>query len=151
MSYFVEPGLYAIGEPDNETDIFVTANYKLSFDILRKSLKGLNAWILVLDTKGINVWCAAGKGTFGTDELIQRIQEAKLHAVANHGGIILPQRGAVRVNAKSIQQKTGFRVHFGPVYAKDIPEYVKAGYKKSDEMRKVKFPMLDRLILTPWK
>jgi hypothetical protein len=149
MRYSVEPGLYALGEPDAKSDVFVTANYKLSFDILRKELKGLNAWILVLDTKSINVWCAAGKGTFGTDELVGRINAVQLHKVVNHRKIIVPQLGAVGVNARAVQKQTDFRVYFGPVYAKDIPEYVKAGYKKSDEMRLVKFTMLDRLILTP--
>jgi CO dehydrogenase/acetyl-CoA synthase gamma subunit (corrinoid Fe-S protein) len=93
MRYAVEPGLYAIGEPDSESNVFVTANYKLSFDILRKNLKGMNSWILVLDTKGINVWCAAGKGTFGTDEIVRRINEAQLHKVINHRKIIVPQQG----------------------------------------------------------
>jgi len=149
MHYSVEPGLYSIGKPDTGSDVFVTANYKLSFDILRKSLKGLNAWVLVLDTKSINVWCAAGKGTFSTDELIRRINEVQLHKIINHKRIILPQLGAVGVNARAVQKQTGFRVHFGPVHAKDIPEYVRAGHKKTDEMRLVKFTMLDRLVLTP--
>ncbi len=77
MEYIVKPGLYAIGSPDAESDIFVSANYKLSFDILRRELAGINGWILVLDTKGINVWCAAGKGTFGTDELVKRVLAIK--------------------------------------------------------------------------
>lgn len=149
MRYSVEPGLYAIGEPDSESDVFVTANYKLSFDILRKEMKGLNAWILVLDTKGINVWCAAGKGTFGTDELVRRINEAQLHKVVNHRKIIVPQLGAVGVNARAVQKRTDFRVYFGPVYAKDIPVYIEAGCKKTPEMRTVKFPIIDRLVLTP--
>lgn len=149
MSYAVEPGLYSIGEPCAESDVFVTANYKLTFDTLRKSIKGLNAWLLVLDTKSINVWCAAGKGTFGTDELVKRVNEAKLDTIVSHKRLIVPQFGAVGVNARAVQQATGFRVHFGPVYAKDVPAYVNAGYKKSDEMRLVKFTMLDRLILTP--
>ncbi len=38
---------------------------------------------MVLDTKGINVWCAAGKGTFGTDEIIKRIESTKLAEVVN--------------------------------------------------------------------
>ncbi len=63
--YRVVPGLYAVGSPDNNSDVLVSANYKYSFDMLRRELKDLNAWVLVLDTKGINVWCAAGKGTFG--------------------------------------------------------------------------------------
>ncbi|MDI6745306.1 MAG: mercury methylation corrinoid protein HgcA [Thermodesulfovibrionales bacterium] len=149
MRYSVKPGLYAVGEPDGESDVFVTANYKLSFDILRRELKGLNAWILVLDTKGINVWCAAGKGTFGTNELINRINETGLHSVVTHRKIIIPQLGAVGVNAKSVAQKTGFRVYFGPVHAKDIPAYIRGGYVKTPEMRLVRFDMIDRLVLTP--
>ena len=149
MKYSVTPGLYAVGEPTQDSDVFVTANYKLTFDILRRSLKGMNAWVLVLDTNSINVWCAAGKGTFGTDELVKRIGEAKLDQVVSHRRLILPQLGAVGVNAAEVQKKTGFRVSFGPVQARDIPAYVRAGYKKTKEMSTITFPMLDRLILTP--
>jgi hypothetical protein len=149
MSYIVTPGLYAVGEPAKDSDVFVSANYKMSFDALRQSLKGRNAWVLVLDTKGINVWCAAGKGTFGTDELVKRVAEAKLDAVVSHRRIILPQLGAVGVNAGEVQKKTGFRVSFGPVDARDIPAYVEAGYKKTKEMSTPKFSMFDRMVLTP--
>lgn len=149
MRYSVEPGLYALGDPDENSEVFVTANYKLSFDLLRRSLKGLKAWILVLDTKGINVWCAAGKGTFGTDELVRKIKEVQLHKLVNHRRIIVPQLGAVGVNAKEVQKQTDFKVYFGPVYAKDIPEYIRAGYKKTPEMRTIRFSITDRLILTP--
>jgi len=149
MNYAVTPGLYAVGDPTKDSDVFVTANYKLTFDLLRRELKGMNAWLLVLDTKSINVWCAAGKGTFGTDELIRRIAEAKLETVVDHRRIILPQLGAVGVNARKVQKDTGFRVSFGPVQARDIPAYVQAGYKKTEEMRTIRFSMLDRLVLTP--
>ncbi len=149
MQYSVEPGLYAVGEPTSESDVFVSANYKLSFDILRQSLAGMNAWVLGLDTKSINVWCAAGKGTFGTDELVNRVTAAKLDSVVSHRRLVLPQLGAVGVDAAAVQKRTGFRVSFGPVQAKDIPAYVKAGYKKTAEMRTITFSLLDRLILTP--
>ena len=69
MNYRVDPGLYSLGNPDALSPVLVSANYKMSFDRLRESLPGRNAWILVLDTDGVNVWCAAGKGTFGTEEL----------------------------------------------------------------------------------
>ncbi len=149
MNYSVEPGLYAVGEPDENSDVFVSANYKLSFDILRRELKGMNAWILVLDTKGINVWCAAGKGTFGTDELVNRIFEVQLDKVVMHKRIVVPQLGAPGVNSAIVKRKTGFRVYFGPVYARDIPAYVHANYTASQEMRTIKFTMRDRLVLTP--
>ena len=149
MKYRIKPGLYAVGEPDANSEVFASANYKLSFDILRKALSGLSAWILVLDTKGINVWCAAGKGTFGTEELVKRIGGVKLGNFLNHRRIILPQLGAVGVNADSVFKRTGFKVYFGPVYAKDIKAYLNSGRRKTQEMRAIKFSMLDRLILTP--
>ena len=149
MRYTVAPGLYALGEPGKDSDIFVTANYKLSFDILRRALTGHHAWILVLDTKSINVWCAAGKGTFGTDEMVKRITEARLDAIVGHRRLIVPQLGAVGVKAGAVQKRTGFRVSFGPVEARDIPAYVRAGYAKTREMTTMRFPMLDRMVLTP--
>lgn len=149
MNYIVEPGLYAVGLPDKDSDVFVTANFKLSFDHLRRALDGFNAWILVLDTRGINVWCAAGKGTFGTKELIHRLKIHALLNIVDHRSIILPQLGATGVAAHEVKKQTGFRVIYGPVRAADIKSFVESGYKASPEMRMVKFPLRDRIKLIP--
>jgi len=45
MSYTVEPGIYALGSPDGRSPVLVTANYKLSFDLLRRELAGFAASI----------------------------------------------------------------------------------------------------------
>jgi len=147
--YRLAPGLYAVGEPGRASEVFASANYKLSFDILRRSLKGLSAWIVVLDTNGINVWCAAGKSTFGTDELVKRIFLTRLFDVVDHRRIIVPQLGAPGVAAHAVQKETGFKVHYGPVEAADIPRYLSSGLKASKDMRIKRFPVLDRLVLTP--
>jgi len=149
MDYTVEPGLYAVGKPDNESPVFVSANYKLTFDTLRKNLAGLNCWLLILDTKGINVWCAAGKGTFGTDELIRRIESSELSKYVTHKKLVLPQLGATGVSAHEVKQRSGFDVSYGPVRAEDIKAYIDAGYEATKEMRTVQFNLWDRLVLTP--
>jgi hypothetical protein len=149
MHYIVGPGLYAIGNPDDNSDVFVSANYKLSFDILRKNLDGLNAWILVLDTKGINVWCAAGKGTFGTMELVSRIASTKLALVVNHRKLIVPQLGAPGIAAHHVKDFSGFKVIYGPVRAEDIKQFIANNYKADDMMRQVRFNFSNRLLLTP--
>jgi len=148
-NYAVNPGLYAVGTPNRNSDVVVSANYKLSFDALRKALKGLNTWVLVLDTKGINVWCAAGKGTFGTDELIRLISITKLDQIVDHRKIIVPQLGAPGISAYKVKKSAGFKVCYGPVRAEDIGAYIATGYKATREMRTVMFPLIDRLILTP--
>lgn len=149
MRYAVPPGLYAVGTPGRDSEVLVTANYKLSFDSVRRELAGFDAWVLVLDTNSINVWCAAGKGIFGTKELVKRIEASRLDAIVDHRRVILPQLGAVGVNAAEVKRSTGFRVSFGPVAARDIPAYLNAGRKKTPEMSTVKFTLLDRLVLTP--
>jgi hypothetical protein len=149
MNYTVEPGLYAVGNPDSESHVLVTANYKLTFDFLRKELAGLDLWILVLDTRGINVWCAAGKGTFGTDELVERIEAVGLKDIVKHRRLILPQLGAVGIAAHHVKKRSGFSVIYGPIYARDIIAFFNAGTKATEQMRQVRFSFYDRLILTP--
>lgn len=148
-NYKVKPGLYAIGNPDKNSDVLVSANYKLSFDHLRKNLIGINAWILVIDTKGINVWCAAGKGTFGTKELISKIQDFSIDKIVEHKRIIVPQLGAVGVSAHEVKNATGFNVKYGPVRATDLKAFLSNNYKADKKMRTVFFSFKDRLILTP--
>ncbi len=148
-NYRIEPGIYCVGEPDASSPVLVTANYKMTFDSLRMELAELNAWILVLDTKGINVWCAAGKGTFGTNELIDRIRKVRLDSIITHREIILPQLGASGVSAFTVTKQTGFRVNYGPVRAADIKEYIGNGMKADAGMRTVRFNIIDRLVLTP--
>lgn len=149
MDYSVKPGLYAVGKPDAHSPVLVSANYKLTFDTLRKNLDGLNCLLLILDTKGINVWCAAGKGTFGTDELVRRMEAVKLSEVVAHRTLILPQLGAVGVNAGEVSRRTGFSVDYGPVRASDIQAFLAADCHATKEMRTVHFSLRDRLALTP--
>ena len=149
MSYIVPPGLFAVGAPAADAPVLVTANYKLSFDRLRRRLGGRDAWILVLDTKGVNVWCAAGKGTFGTEELVQRIAATRLDAIVSHRKLVLPQLGASGICAHEVKQRSGFRVTYGPVRASDLPTYLDAGNQASPQMRRVEFPLRDRLVLVP--
>jgi len=149
MRYAITPGLYSFGSPGSDSPVFVSANYKLSFDHLRRSLAGMSAWILALDTGGVNVWCAAGKGTFGTDELFRKIHECRLHDRVTHRRLILPQLGAPGVAAHEIKKQTGFAVVYGPVYAADIAAFLRAGLQATPDMRRVRFRWHARLAVAP--
>jgi hypothetical protein len=149
MSYLIKPGLYAVGSPEAESEVLVTANYKMTFDRVRRVLDGRDCWILVLDTKGINVWCAAGKGTFGTDEIVRCVQEFNLAEIVSHKSLVVPQLGAPGVSAHKVKTQCGFKVLYGPVRAADIPAFMDAGMVADDEMRRVRFPLADRVVLIP--
>lgn len=149
MDYKIDPGLYALGDPGADSHVLVSANYKMSFDRLRESLPGRDAWILVLDTDGINVWCAAGKGTFGTDELVGRIRESGLEEVVNHRRLIVPQLGAPGVSAHAVRERSGFKVKYGPVRSSDLPAFIDSGFKTTPGMRIKTFTTAERAALIP--
>lgn len=148
-NYSVAPGLYCIGHPGPEDPVLVTANYKLSFDTLRQDVCGLNAWLLVLDTRGVNVWCSAGKGTFSTAELVHRIKSVGLEKYVNHRRVILPSLSATGVAAHRVKRECGFKVVWGPVRSADIRQFLANGMKADIQMRRVTFRFAERLVLVP--
>ena len=149
MYYTIEPGLYALGKPDEQSPVLVTANYKMSFDKLREALPGRDMWILVLDTKGINVWCASGKGTFGTMELVGRIKSTGLSQIVSHRELILPQLSGPGVAAHHVKKLSGFKVIYGPIRATDLLTFLDHGLKATPEMRLKTFTTWERMELIP--
>ena len=148
-SYKVQPGVYAIGSPNASSPMLVTANYKLTFDMVRKNMDGQNAWLMVIDTRGVNVWCAAGKGTFGTKEVVGKCKAFKIDRIIEHKTLILPQLAATGVAAHEVTKATGFKVVYGPVDSKDLPEFIDGGNIATSEMATVKFGFRARIVLTP--
>ena len=145
----VDPGLYRIGDPGPDSPVLVTCNYRMTVDLMRRDLASENVWLLVLETYGINVWCAAGKGTFGTDELVRRIYAVHLADYVAHEKIVLPQLGAPGVAAHTVRELTGFRPIWGPVRSRDLHEFISAGMKATPERRAVTFTFAERLALAP--
>ncbi len=147
--YRIAPGLYSVGAAGVDSPVLVTANYKLSFDALRRELAGVDAWILVLDTRGVNVWCAAGKKTFGTDELIRQVQRTRLEGIVRHRQLILPQLGAPGVAGHQVRRNCGFSVIWGPIRARDLKNFLAADQEAGPSMRQLTFSVLERLVLIP--
>lgn len=149
MKYMIDPGLYALGNPGPESSVLVTGNYKMSFDRLREALVDRDVWILVVDTKGINVWCAAGKGTFGTAELVRRIESSGLANIVSHRRLILPQLAGPGIASYKVKKLSGFRVIYGPIKATDLPHFIDSGLKATAKMRLKTFPTRERVVLIP--
>lgn len=149
MSYIVPPGLYAIGTPTPESPVVVTANYKMTYDRVRQSLADCHVWLLILETSGINVWCAAGKGSFGTKELVQRVTSSRLAQMVSHRRLLLPVLGAPGIAAHQVFQQCGFTVTYAAIYARDLPQFLQNGQVTTPAMQELKFSLYDRLVLIP--
>ncbi len=145
----VPPGLFRVGDPTPESPVIVTCNYRMTFDLVRRDLAGLDAWLLVLDTRGVNVWCAAGKGTFSDREVILRAVTTGLERHVSHRTLVLPQLSATGVSAAAVREVSGWRVVFGPIRSRDLPAFLAAGMNATPAMRAVTFTFAERIVLVP--
>ncbi len=148
-SYAVTPGLYCVGSPDENSPVVVTANYKLTFDAVRFSSRGLHYWLLVVDTRGVNVWCAAGKGTFSTSEVVASVECSGITDVVKSKRLIVPQLCATGVDGLEVKKQCGFSVDFGPVNIGDLAEYLQNNRQASERMRSATFSLVERAVLIP--
>ncbi len=142
----VRPGLYTVGQPGPDSPVLVTGNFDLTVRRLVQAIDGrVDTWLLVADSAGINVWCAAGGGYFTAEKVISAVKSSHVAEVVRHHALILPQLCANGVDGWRIRRETGWGVHWGPVRARDLPAYLAAGRVKTDAMRWVRFPLKDRL------
>lgn len=141
----VEPGLRIFGHPTEESPVFVTANFDLTVKRVTRHLRNLDCYLLVAPTGGINVWCAAAGDNFTAHSVISAIKTSGISDKVATRTLILPQLAAPGVDVELVKKETGWNCKFGPVYAVDIPEYVANGFKKTDNMRRVRWPLGERL------
>ena len=145
----IAPGLYRAGSPTEDSPVVVTANYELTYYTVMRALAkdNLDAWVLVCDTNGINVWCAARGIHFLTSDVVEMVHLTQLEKVVNHREIILPQLAAAGMDQKEIRQRTGFRSRYGPVRIQDLNKWLELDKPKPKprEMAAVTFNLRERM------
>ncbi len=145
----IEPGIYQSGQPDENSPIIVTANYSFTYIKVMRALKGIDAWVLCVDPKGINVWCAARGNNFGNKQLIEAVEATGIATLTSKKTLILPQLSAGGVAAPLISSEAPefpFRALFGPVWAKHLPEFLRERpARKPDKMKLARFTGSHRL------
>ena len=144
-------GIVKIGNPDENSPVFLTCNYHLTVERVKKALKEMDCYLLVANSNGINVWCGSAGGHLTNHDVISILKTSGVEQLVSHRKVVLPQLAATGIEARVIKKKTGWDVLWGPVYAKDIPEFVENNYKKTQKMRVVEFPLVQRIeMATMW-
>ena len=145
----IEPGVYKSGNPDKNAPIIVTANYLYTYIKVMRNLEDVDAWVLVVDSNGINVWCAARGDDFGNSQLIDAVKATGIHQYTSSRVLILPQLAAGGVSKPDLPENTKefpFRIKYGPVWSNDLKEYLKSEPKKKPErMKRAKFTLSHRI------
>ena len=140
-----KPGLIRIGNPDQNSPVFLTCNFHLTVERVKRALRGIDGYLLIANSKGINVWCAATGGHLNDHSIISILKTSGIEKLVEHRKVILPQLAASGIEAKTIKNKTGWEIIWGPVYAKDIPLFITNNFRKTSQMREVEFPLHQRM------
>jgi NAD-dependent dihydropyrimidine dehydrogenase PreA subunit len=140
-----EPGLRSSGNPGRESPVIITGNYDLTVRRVLRALKGVDAWLVVAPSSGINVWCAASGGHLGTHQVVTALKTSGIEDHVSHHRAILPQLAATGVLAREVSRRCGWKLRFGPVRIRDLPEWLANGEKKTEEMRRVRWGAAERL------
>ncbi len=110
-----------------------------------RDLQGLDAWVLCVDSRGINVWCAARGPDFGNAQLVEAVSASGLTQVVSHFKLILPQLSAGGVALPTLPSDFKFHVFYGPVWSRDLPEYLREQVvRKPERMRVAHFTLPKR-------
>jgi len=139
------PCLVKIGNPDCSSPVLVTCNWRLTIRELLYRLRGEHLYLLVANSRGINVWCAAAGGHFTHHDVISIIKTSGIEDLVDHRTLVLPQLAATGIDIGYIKKKIDWRSVWGPVSARDIPEFLAGDGEKSDRMRRVGFGLGRRL------
>jgi NAD-dependent dihydropyrimidine dehydrogenase PreA subunit len=138
-------GLRRIGHPGPDSPVLVTCNFDLTVKRLKRILRGLDLWLLVAESKGVNVWCAAGAEEFNTHSVVSVVKTSGISERVSHRTLILPPLSAPGVKAAEVRKQTGWEVKWGPAYAEDIARYISNGFKRDEDMKRAKYDLRRRL------
>ncbi|MBI2570811.1 MAG: hypothetical protein HYV63_27735 [Candidatus Schekmanbacteria bacterium] len=146
-TYLVTPGLYFTGDRYCRDDpLLVTANCQLTVFLLLRNLRAIRVRLLVVDTDGINVWCAGSKGRFSNAAILTELERYPRELLTTHRflDLILPKLGLAGVDIRALRQEH-IKPIIGPILAKDLPAYLESPpYRDCDDQR-VLFGLQSRL------
>jgi len=137
-------GLVKIGSPDRNSPVLLTGNFCLTVERLKRAIQGMDAYLLVANSRGVNVWCAATGGMLTNHDVVSVLKTSGIEDLVDHRTVILPQLAATGIEGRAIQHQAGWKVIWGPVYASAIPAFVRNGFKRTRGMGTVVFPWRER-------
>jgi NAD-dependent dihydropyrimidine dehydrogenase PreA subunit len=138
-------GLVRIGNPGRSAPVLLTCNFGLTVERVKRALRGTDAYLLVANSRGVNVWCAATGGLLTDHDVVSVLKTSGIEDLVDHRQVILPQLAATGIEGKVVRDKTGWTVAWGPVRADMIPAFLSRGLRTTKAMRTVTFPWTERL------
>jgi len=124
----VEEKLNEIGTPSEDSPVYVTTNFSLTYYSVQGEVEGsrIPSYILSVNTNGLSVMTAYADGRFTAEKIAQVMKKVDLESKVKHRTIVIP--GAVAVLKGKLEELTGWKVLVGPREASGIPAFAKSNF-----------------------
>lgn len=130
----IKPGLYKVGSPSESSPLMVTANFALTYHIVKDDIEkgGVDAWLLVIDTEGASVQSAVAGRRFTAERIREFMRSEDVFSKVNHKSIILPGYAA-KISGELEGLLADWRVYVGPKDSSGIPSFVRDVWLKEQQ------------------
>ena len=124
----VEPGLRIIGSPNENSPLFVTTNFALTYYTVESDISSskIDSYLLVIDTGGLGVESAVAGGQLSADAVKDALERFEVEEKVKHKTMVLPGLAA-RISGET-EDKTGWRVLVGPKDSGMIPRWMEKSW-----------------------
>lgn len=124
----VQPGIYEINSPDQESPVLVTTNFSITYFSVANEIEGsgMPVWLLVTDAEGMSVLTAWAAGKFDSERIAKSVKEFGISDKIAKKRLVLPGHVAV-LSGEVEEELPGWEVRVGPREAVDIPSFLKQG------------------------
>jgi acetyl-CoA decarbonylase/synthase, CODH/ACS complex subunit gamma len=121
----VEPKLYKIGNTNENSPVFATTNFSLTFYTVEAEIAAskVPSYIISCPTDGTSVLTAWAAGKFNGEKISEFLKECKIEEEVSHRKIVIP--GYVAVIKGALEEKSGWEVVVGPQEASGLPAFCK--------------------------
>lgn len=120
----VEPKIYKIGEPDENSPLMFTTNFSLTYYSVESDVEAsrIPSYILVVDTEGTSVLTAYSGDKLNEKAVADAMTKHKVEALVKHRKMIIP--GYVAVMSGKLEEATNWEILVGPRECSMLPKYL---------------------------
>ncbi len=125
----VEPKVYAVGEPNENSPLMFTTNFSLTYYTVESDVEAsrVPSYILVVDTEGTSVLTAYSGDKLNEKTVAQAMQKYDVANLVKHRKLIIP--GYVAVMSGKLEEATDWEVLVGPRECSMLPKYLQEVWK----------------------
>ena len=120
----VAPGLKVFGTPDENSPVFFTSNFALTYYTVASDIESskINAYLIVVESEGSAIDSGVAGRKLTAEKVADALKASGVESKVKHKKLIIPGK-ASRISGE-IEELSGWKVQVGPRDSSEIPKYL---------------------------